>query len=158
MTDLLTFTLKDKNKPYVRMTRRGKFCDPQAQQYLVSRDAIMWQLKNQMAANGWQMLPERRPLQASLRFVVAARLHGFDLDNAIKAVLDAGNEIKPPRLLYASNLSPQMFREDTDELVERELLKETEAKRKKSFSLTTKGFEFLEQYKTILAFIDNFGL
>ena len=67
--------------------------------------------------------------------------------------------IKPTRLLYASNLSPQMFRDYVDELLKKGFISikidETE---KKSISLTKKGQDFLEEYKVIEKFIDNFGL
>ena len=67
--------------------------------------------------------------------------------------------IKPTRLLYSSNLSPQMFKEYIDELLNKNFLKaEIDKNNKKTFSLTPRGHEFLEQYKVIENFIDNFGL
>ena len=67
--------------------------------------------------------------------------------------------IKPTRLLYASNLSPQMFKDYIDELLNKGLLAvKTDEKEKKSISLTKKGNDFLEEYKVIEKFIDNFGL
>lgn len=67
--------------------------------------------------------------------------------------------IKPTRLLYASNLSPQMFKEYINELLEKKFIEfEIDKKDKKTFSLTKKGHEFLEEYKMIENFIDNFGL
>jgi len=75
----------------------------------------------------------------------------------LKAIRDSGN-IKPTRLLYASNLSPQMFKDYIKELLEKQFILQQEKKGKKEYILSTKGFEFLEKYKTILEFIDNFGL
>ena len=72
--------------------------------------------------------------------------------------MDNQNNIKPTRLLYASNLSPQMFKDYIKELIDKEFIYENSEKNKKSYSLTTKGFEFLDKYKIILDFIDNFGL
>ncbi len=43
MTDEMHFTLTGKVKPYVRMTRRGKFVNDQAIQYLASKDALQLQ-------------------------------------------------------------------------------------------------------------------
>jgi len=74
------------------------------------------------------------------------------------AVRESNNSIKPTRLLYSSNLSPQMFREYTNELLEKKFMEEKEADGKKTYSLTKKGFEFLEKYKLIVDFIGNFGL
>ena len=74
-------------------------------------------------------------------------------------ILNSDNSIKPTRLLYASNLSPQMFKEYVKELKEKTFITETKNKKdRKSYSLTEKGFEFLEKYKVILGFIENFGL
>ena len=68
-------------------------------------------------------------------------------------------EIKPTRLLYASNLSPQMFKEYISELIEKKFIKlEIDKKDKKFFSLTKKGQDFLQEYKVIENFIENFGL
>lgn len=76
-------------------------------------------------------------------------------------------QIKPTRLLYASNLSPQMFKDYIDELLEKgfikmEILDQKPSKKdnreKKTFSLTLKGQNFLQEYKVIETFVENFGL
>lgn len=51
-----------------------------------------------------------------------------------------------------------MFKEYVAELLEKHLVEETEEKGKKTYSVTNKGYKFLEEYKVILSFIDNFGL
>jgi len=66
--------------------------------------------------------------------------------------------IKPTRLLYASNLSPQMFKEYVAELLGKGLIRKKILKKGYVFLLTKKGSEFLEQYRTIENFIDSFGL
>jgi len=76
----------------------------------------------------------------------------------LKAIRTNGNTIKPTRLLFASNLSPQMFKDYTRELLNKKFIYQEENKGKKEYTLSTKGFEFLEKYKTILEFIENFGL
>ena len=80
----------------------------------------------------------------------------------IKDILAAtrdNREIKPTRLLYASNLSPQMFKDYVNELIKKEfILVEMDKKGRKLFSITGKGNEFLEEYKVIERFVDNFGL
>ena len=80
----------------------------------------------------------------------------------IKDILNAimqKREIKPTRLLYASNLSPQMFKEYINELISKDFIKlDIDKKDKKSFSLTKKGHEFLQEYRVIENFVDNFGL
>ena len=79
----------------------------------------------------------------------------------IKDILNAirdNKNIKPTRLLYASNLSPQMFKEYINELMVKGFIKLEVEEDKKTFSLTKKGNEFLEEYRIIERFIDNFGL
>jgi len=80
------------------------------------------------------------------------------IHDILKAIQDSNNRIKPTRLLYSSNLSPQMFKEYTDELLQKGFIIRNEEKGKKTFSLTDKGFEFLEKYKVIVDFVENFGL
>jgi predicted transcriptional regulator len=80
------------------------------------------------------------------------------IKDILKSVREHRN-IKPTRLLYSSNLSPQMFKEYIDELLAKKfidlnLLEDN----KKTFSLTKKGHDFLEQYKVIENFVENFGL
>ena len=68
-------------------------------------------------------------------------------------------QIKPTRLLYASNLSPQMFKDYMNELLIKKFVKlDVDTKEKKTFSLTKKGQDFLSEYKVIENFIENFGL
>jgi len=67
--------------------------------------------------------------------------------------------IKPTRLLYASNLSPQMFKDYINELISKEFIKlEIIEDDKKFFTLTKKGQDFLQEYKIIENFVANFGL
>ena len=80
----------------------------------------------------------------------------------IKDILNSvrdSKEIKPTRLLYSSNLSPQMFKDYVEELVRKNMIKFQESgKGKKTILLTGKGNEFLEQYKVIENFVESFGL
>jgi len=90
---MLRFTIRGKIKPYVRMTRRGKWVSAQAQEYLASKDAIQSQLLLQLQQNDWDELPQRTPLAVRLWVTVPERLHCSDLDNIVKAVLDAAQGI-----------------------------------------------------------------
>lgn len=77
----------------------------------------------------------------------------------ILRVIRENRSIKPTRLLYASNLSPQMFREYINELISKKFINlDVDNKEKKTFSLTKKGQDFLQEYKIIEEFVDNFGL
>ena len=74
-------------KPYVRMTQRGKFVRPEAQAYLASKDALQLQLNQQMV--DLPMLSESTPLHVDILIDHAHRFNNRDLDNEIKAILDA---------------------------------------------------------------------
>lgn len=82
--------------------------------------------------------------------------------DVIKDILNSirnNRKIKPTRLLYASNLSPQMFKEYINELIGKGFIKlDVDEKEKKTFSLTNKGNNFLEEYRVIENFVRNFGL
>ena len=68
-------------------------------------------------------------------------------------------KIKPTRLLYASNLSPQMFKSYLDELIKKDFIQiEIDENEKKEFILSKKGRDFLLEYSVIQNFVENFGL
>mgnify|MGYP003966010043 CR=1 FL=1 len=80
----------------------------------------------------------------------------FDI---LKAIRDNNNSLRPTKLLFASNLSPQMFKEYLKELLEKEFVEKIlDNKKTKFYSLTDKGFKFIEKYSIVLNFIYDFGL
>ena len=90
---------------------------------------------------------------------MAKKRERLDVIRDILKVTRDNRQIKPTRLLYASNLSPQMFKEYIDELLKKEFIILLEDKKgKKTFSIAKKGNAFLEEYKVIENFIENFGL
>lgn len=77
----------------------------------------------------------------------------------LRIIRDNHNSIKPTPLLRYSNLSSKSFSEYYADLLAKNLVKEIlDKKNKKFITLTDKGFQFLEKYKLILGFIDEFGL
>jgi predicted transcriptional regulator len=91
--------------------------------------------------------------------MVAKKRERLDVIRDILKTIRENRQIKPTRLLYASNLSPQMFKEYVNELLGKKFIKlETDDKEKKFFSLDKKGQSFLQEYKVIESFIENFGL
>ena len=81
-------------KPYVRMTQRGKWVKPEAQAYLTSKAALSLQIKTAMNAAGKEMLPGQTPLKVVIRLYAPSNPgHRCDLDNQIKAILDACNGV-----------------------------------------------------------------
>jgi predicted transcriptional regulator len=76
----------------------------------------------------------------------------------LKAVQEKNGRIKPTHILYKSNLSHQMLDEYLGELISKGFIIENHTKTGKTYSITPKGFEYLQKYKTIVDFIDSFGL
>ncbi len=76
----------------------------------------------------------------------------------LKIIQDKKNLIKPTPLLRQSNLSSSRFKEYFKELLEKTFVKEVNNSNGKFISLTDKGFRFIEKYKTIIMFIDEFEL
>lgn len=77
----------------------------------------------------------------------------------LEIIRDKNNSIKPTPLLRYSNLSSQRFNEYYKDLLEKELVKEIlDKKERKHITLTDKGFKYLERYKAIKEFVDEFDL
>jgi len=68
------------------------------------------------------------------------------------------NSIKPTPLLRKSSLSSKRFKEYYSALLEKKLIIEITSKQEKRVTLTEKGYKFLEKYKTIINFIEEFDL
>lgn len=77
----------------------------------------------------------------------------------LEIIREKNNSIKPTPLLRYSNLSSQRFNEYYKELLDKSLVKEiTDKKDRKHITLTDKGFRYLEKYKAIKEFVDEFNL
>jgi predicted transcriptional regulator len=77
----------------------------------------------------------------------------------LRKIRDNGNSIKPTPLLRKCNLSSARFKQYYNELLEKGLVKSIENKKGDKFIfLTEKGLRFLEKYKAIINFIDEFEL
>jgi len=66
--------------------------------------------------------------------------------------------IKPTPLLRKSSLSSSRFKEYYAELLRRRLIKEVAGRKDKHIMLTENGFKFIERYKAIIDFIEEFDL
>ncbi len=65
----------------------------------------------------------------------------------------------PTKILYAANLSHDRLTQYLEELVAKELIQEAEENESnKSYLLTEKGREFLNEYKKIERFSQAFGI
>lgn len=88
----MLFTYTDKIKPYVRMTQKGKWSDPQAREYLASKSQLAYAFRTQMLRYGYEPFPAKTPFGVSLTYQ-APNIFQFDLDNILKAVMDAANGV-----------------------------------------------------------------
>ncbi len=80
----------------------------------------------------------------------------FDI---LKLISDNNNSIKPTPLLRRSNLSSSGFFEYYNELIAKGLIREMmDGSARKYVTLTDKGFQYLEKYRQIRGFIDEFEL
>ena len=80
------------------------------------------------------------------------------INDILRIIQENHNSIKPTPLLRQSNISTARFKEYFDELIKKKFVKEINHKNGKFISLTEKGLRFLEKYKTIINFIDEFEL
>ncbi len=76
----------------------------------------------------------------------------------LKAIQEKNGKIKPTHILYKSNLSHQMMEEYIGELISGGFVIESLTPSGKTYSLTDKGFDYLNKYRTITDFLDSFGL
>ncbi|MAG38449.1 hypothetical protein CMI45_03635 [Candidatus Pacearchaeota archaeon] len=77
----------------------------------------------------------------------------------LELIRENHNSIKTTPLLRKSNLSSQGFSEYMKELLEKDLIRENQDKKGKKFiSLTEKGVRYLEKYRNIVGFIEEFEL
>jgi predicted transcriptional regulator len=81
------------------------------------------------------------------------------IHDILKSIQDKNGRIKPTHILYKSNLSHQMLDDYLDELISKGFITvHTDKKGGKAFSLTEKGFEYINKYRLIIDFVDSFGL
>jgi predicted transcriptional regulator len=77
----------------------------------------------------------------------------------LKVIQENRNSIRQTPLLRKSNISTSKFKEYFNELLEKGFVKEIKGDSgERKVTLTQKGFNFLEKYKTIVNFIEEFEL
>jgi predicted transcriptional regulator len=80
------------------------------------------------------------------------------MKDILKIIKDNKNMIKPTPLLRKSGLSSVGFKEYYTELLGGKFINEITEKNEKFITVAEKGFKFLERYRTIVDFIDEFEL
>lgn len=73
-------------------------------------------------------------------------------------IRDRNGRIKPTHILYKSNLSHQMMNEYLNELMGKNFIVEMKGKNGKTYGITEKGLNYLNQYSLITNFTSSFGL
>jgi len=77
----------------------------------------------------------------------------------LKTIKDKNNSIKPTPLLRSSNLSFNSFSEYEKELLKKGFIKIIEDNvQRKHYTLTDKGFNYINKYKIIKEFMGEFEL
>ena len=76
----------------------------------------------------------------------------------LKAIQEKDGKIKPTHILYKSNLSHQLMDEYLHELLDKKMISQNVQKNGKTYSLTDKGFDYIQRYRMIIDFVDSFGL
>jgi len=80
------------------------------------------------------------------------------IKDILSTIKENHNSIKSTPLIRHSNISSLRFKEYYSELIEKKFIQQFEHKGEKFISLTEKGNQFLEKYKIIVNFIDEFEL
>ncbi len=80
------------------------------------------------------------------------------IKDILKIIQENHNSIKTTPLLRQSNMSSSRFKEYFNDLLYKNFIKKINKKEGLFISLTEKGNKFLEKYKTIINFIDEFEL
>ena len=76
----------------------------------------------------------------------------------LKVIKNKDGKIKPTHIMYKSNLSYQMMEIYLKELIDKDFIVESKSKTGKTYSITSKGTEYLDKFKFIIEFTDSFGL
>lgn len=81
------------------------------------------------------------------------------IKDILRTIQENRNSIRQTPLIRKSNMSTSKFKEYFNELIEKGFVREGKGySGEKTITLTQKGFNFLERYKTIVNFIEEFEL
>ena len=80
------------------------------------------------------------------------------IHDILRTINEKNKKIKPTHILYKSNLSHQMLEDYLNELIKNDLIIENHTKKGRTYSVTSKGKNYLDEYKLIAEFTKTFGL
>ena len=109
------FTIEGHITPYTRMTQRSMW-NARSQLYLASKEAIRVQYQAQMALHNWRCIG-RQPIGVGIKLYGNIKQRKCDLDNQIKALLDAANDCVFDDDRWVDDIHALRF-EDDEETVE----------------------------------------
>ena len=87
-----------------------------------------------------------------------AKRNKLEVTKDILKLVQENHKIKPTPLLRKSKLSSNRFKEYYNELIKKRLIIKILENKNHYIKLTEKGTRFLERYKTIINFIEEFEL
>ncbi len=76
----------------------------------------------------------------------------------LKIIKNNNNGIKPTPLIRKSNLSSSRFKEYYLEMIEKDFIVEKSIQGEKKVFVSERGLVFLDKYKVISGFVEEFGL
>jgi len=76
----------------------------------------------------------------------------------LRVIQEKNGRVKPTHILYKSNLSHQMMTEYMQDMISKGFIVESSWKNGKTYTLTQKGSQYLEEYRKIADFMSSFGL
>ncbi len=80
------------------------------------------------------------------------------LHDVLRAIQTKGPQAKPTHILYKANLSYKVLQEHLTEMMRQEMIIEEVIDEKKMYSLTDKGFKFLQEYQMVREFMSSYGI
>lgn len=81
------------------------------------------------------------------------------MNDMLELIRNKNDKAKPTHIMYKANLSHEMLKEYTAELIKKEFIKETKDKEgRRTYSLTEKGYKFLNDYKQMKGFLMAYDL
>jgi len=81
------------------------------------------------------------------------------MNDMLEFIRSKGDKAKPTQVMYRANLSHAMLQEYLAELLKKQLIVEHKSKdEKRTYALTTKGFEFLRDYRQMRGFLESYDL
>ncbi len=95
-------------KPYVRMTQRSKYVNKYAIAYRNNQAAFKLLVQNEMQLREIERIPVHVPFSIVINFFQPV-LHKCDLDNQVKAVLDACQGIVFPNDYWCDGITANRF-------------------------------------------------